>query len=238
MAQELLKKGWLQSVIMQIAPHIYLITDIFVNLYLLVEDDGLTLIDTGISKDGRKVLNQIAQLSRAPQDLKRVLLTHCDRDHVGGVESLKVTTGAHVYANPIEAQAMAEGHSSREMHRDTLTGRLISLVSSFMKFPPASADEVLHDGMVLPILGGLRVLATPGHTPGHMSFYASSLGVLFSGDSIVSQNGLLQISARANTWDEAQARESARTEAALGARIVCAGHGPVVMNAGTKFPKF
>ncbi len=223
---------------MLIAQNIHLITDTFVNLYLIDEEDGLTLVDAGFSKDGRKVLDQIARLGRTPQDLRRILITHCDGDHVGGVAALKVRTGAHVYADPIEARALAAGHSSREMRRDTLTGRLISIVSAFMKFPPATAEEVLGDGMSLPVLGGLRVIATPGHTPGHTSFFAPAPGVLFSGDSIVSQNGVLQMSARTNTWDDGQARESARAQASLGARIVCSGHGPVVTNAGGKFPKF
>jgi glyoxylase-like metal-dependent hydrolase (beta-lactamase superfamily II) len=223
---------------MQIAPRIHQITDTFVNLYLIAEDDGLTLIDAGFSKDGRKVMNQIAELKRTPQSLKRILITHCDGDHVGGVASLKVLTGAHIYANPAEAQAMAAGHSSREMRRDTLTGRLFGVVSTFMKFPPSTADQMLSDGMTLPILGGLCVIATPGHTPGHTSFFSPSTGVLFSGDSIVSRNGVLQLSDRANTWDDAQARESARTQALLGATLVCTGHGPVVMNASDKFPKY
>jgi glyoxylase-like metal-dependent hydrolase (beta-lactamase superfamily II) len=89
---------------------------------------------------------------------------------------------------------------------------------------------------MLPALGALRVVETPGHTPGHISLFAPSTGILFVGDSLVSANGRLRESRGANTWDQAKAIESVRKQAALGARIVCSGHGPVVMDAGNKFP--
>ena len=110
------------------------------------------------------------------------------------------------------------------------------MVGFLFKFTPAGADEELKDGEVFPVLGGLRVVATPGHTPGHMSLFSPSKGILFSGDSIISTGGSLRVSTGPNTWDEARASESARAQAALGATIVCTGHGPVVCEAADKFP--
>jgi glyoxylase-like metal-dependent hydrolase (beta-lactamase superfamily II) len=92
------------------------------------------------------------------------------------------------------------------------------------------------EGDKLPALGGLVVVETPGHTPGHISLFAPSAGVLFCGDSIVSDQNTLQGSRPGITWDESKARESERKQAALGAQIVCSGHGPVVMDAVGKFP--
>ncbi len=216
---------------MQITPRVHLIRDSFVNLYLIVDEDGLTLIDAGFGRNGGKALRAITELGYAPQDLKRILITHCDGDHVGGVKALKARTGARTYASPAEAAAMAAGHSSREMRQDTLGGRLFRVVGFLFAFVPAPADETLSDGMVLPVSGGLRVISTPGHTPGHMSFYAPAEGILFSGDSIITQGGKLHISSGANTWDEMKAVESARVQAALGATIICSGHGPVIRDA-------
>jgi glyoxylase-like metal-dependent hydrolase (beta-lactamase superfamily II) len=82
----------------------------------------------------------------------------------------------------------------------------------------------------------LVVVETPGHTPGHISLFAPSAGVLFCGDSIVSDQNTLQGSRPGITWNESKARESERKQAALGAQIVCSGHGPVVMDAVGKFP--
>jgi glyoxylase-like metal-dependent hydrolase (beta-lactamase superfamily II) len=220
---------------MQITPRVHLIRDSFVNLYLIVDEDGLTLIDAGFGRNGGKVLRAITELGYAPQDLKRILITHCDGDHVGGVKALKARTGARAYASPVEAAAMAAGQPSREMRQDTLGGRLFNVVGFLFAFIPARADEMLSDEMVLSVSGGLRVISTPGHTPGHMSFYAPAEGILFSGDSIITQGGKLHISSGANTWDEMKAVESARVQAALGATIICSGHGPVIRDAANQF---
>jgi glyoxylase-like metal-dependent hydrolase (beta-lactamase superfamily II) len=97
-------------------------------------------------------------------------------------------------------------------------------------------DGFLNDAQELQALGGLRVLATPGHTPGHVSLFSESTGILFSGDSIISTKDGLRGSHGANTWDQAQADSSVRTQAALGAQIICPGHGPVVFGAAGKIP--
>jgi glyoxylase-like metal-dependent hydrolase (beta-lactamase superfamily II) len=91
-------------------------------------------------------------------------------------------------------------------------------------------DEHLSDGQVLPVLNGLRVVDTQGHTPGHISFFAPSVGILFSGDSLVSVKNRLVGSHRQVTWDQDKADEAVRKQLALGAWIVCAGHGNVVMD--------
>jgi glyoxylase-like metal-dependent hydrolase (beta-lactamase superfamily II) len=220
---------------MQITSRVHQLTDTFVNFYLIVDADGMTLIDAGLGRDARKVLKLIAQIGHTPQDLKRILITHCDGDHVGGVQALKAATGARVYASPLEAQAMAAGHSSRKMRSDMLSGRLFGMVAKLIKFAPAQADEMLFDEMTLPVLSRLRVISTPGHTPGHMSFYAPQEGVLFCGDSLITRDGKLHVSSGPNTWNAAEALESARAQAALGATIVCSGHGPVLRDASSQF---
>jgi len=80
------------------------------------------------------------------------------------------------------------------------------------------------------------VLDTAGHTPGHISLFASEVGVLFCGDSMVSDEQGLHGSRSGVTWDEAKAKEAVKKQSALGARIVCSGHGPVVMDVAGKFP--
>jgi glyoxylase-like metal-dependent hydrolase (beta-lactamase superfamily II) len=168
--------------------------------------------------------------------LKRIIITHADGDHVGSLATVKSATGARVYANAIEAEAIAAGRMSRELKIRGLLSLFFTLIGSFFKVKPAQVDEFLTDGQILPVLGGLYVVETPGHTPGHISLFAPSAGVLFVGDSLISRDGRLRESRGTNTWDQAKAIESVRKQAALGARIVCSGHGPVVMDAGDKFP--
>lgn len=212
------------------------IPGVIANPYLIVDPDGLTLIDAGLAGSDKRILKYMAALGYAPDALRRIVITHADADHVGGLAALKAVSGARVYASAIEAEAIAAGRPSRELKRTSLQGWLFAMMSPFFKVKPTTADDLLTDGQMLPALGGLRVVETPGHTAGHISLFAPSAGILFTGDSIISErNGKLRISRGDNTWNEAQAIESARLQAKLGARIVCPGHGPVVKDA--QFPQ-
>ena len=72
-------------------------------------------------------------------------------------------------------------------------------------------------------------MATPGHSPGHLSYYAPAFHILFCGDSMRSDgNKGLRASHSRNNWNQEQAGASALKQAALGANIICPGHGPVV----------
>jgi glyoxylase-like metal-dependent hydrolase (beta-lactamase superfamily II) len=222
---------------MEITPGVHHIPISFVNTYLLVDPDGLTLIDAGMPGNDRRILKYVAGLGRSPRDLKRLLITHSDGDHAGSVAALKAATGARVYASEIEARAMAGGAASRPLVPQNILERLVfALTASMFRFPPAQVDEFLADGQVLPVLGGLRVIETFGHTPGHVSFWLPSAGALFVGDSMVAWRGRLATSSGANTWDAAKAQAAAHTQAALGAKIVCSGHGPVIRDAAARFP--
>jgi glyoxylase-like metal-dependent hydrolase (beta-lactamase superfamily II) len=221
---------------MEIIANVHAIPGVAVNAYLIVDPDGLTLIDTGLARNGKKILKYIAGLGHSPGDLRRIIITHADGDHVGGLAALKAVSNARVYASPIEAEAMAAGRSSRELKLGGLAKWLFAIAPWF-KVEPIAVDEPLADGQGLPVLGGLRVVATPGHTPGHISLFASSAGILFAGDSLNSEGGRLIPSREAYTWDAARALESVKAQATLGARIVCPAHGPVVKDAAGKFPE-
>ena len=217
---------------MEINPNVHLIPSGIVNIYLIIEPDGLTLIDTGLAGNFKTILKYIASLGKQPTDLKRIILTHSDGDHVGALAALKAATGARACANPIEARAIETGSISRELNVKGLQALLFKTIAGpLFKAKPAHVDDFIDDGDVLPILGGLRVVATIGHTPGHISLYAPAHKLLFGGDSMVSEKSGLRVSRGMNTWDEAKAKEAVKIQAALGAEIVCVGHGPVVRGA-------
>ncbi len=220
---------------MEISPHVHQIPGVMANVFLVVEPDGLTLIDAGLSRDQAKIPRYIVGLGRRPSDCKRIIITHSDTDHVGGLAALKEATGARVYASAIEAQAIAMGRPSRPLNAPRFSRPLLALLGPILQSKPVQVDECVPDGYVFPVLGGLRVVATPGHTPGHISLFAPAEGVLFVGDSLIVRNGQLQSSWGIVCWDQDAADASVRAQAALGARIVCSGHGAVVTDA-VKFP--
>ncbi len=222
---------------MEIIPQVHHLSGGFVNFYLIAEPDSLTLIDTGLSRHFKTTLHAISQWGRSSADLKRILITHSDGDHMGALADLKAICGARIYASAIEAQAIEKAQPSRALKVHGWQAQLFKVVTPLLKAKPAHIDELLEDGQVLPILGGLRVINTPGHTPGHISLYAPAAKILFCGDSMVAEkNGMLRCSRGMNTWDEAKAKESVKIQQALGAEIVCSGHGPIVREAAGKFP--
>jgi glyoxylase-like metal-dependent hydrolase (beta-lactamase superfamily II) len=223
---------------MKIIDNVFVVPGVMANPYLLVDTDGLTVIDTGLPRSERKILAYVASLGKSARDVKRIILTHSDLDHVGGLAALHKLTGARTYASKIEADAIAAGIPSRQIKSSgfSIMRIVFSLLRPFMKATPFKVDEFLTDGQILPALGGLRVIETPGHTPGHISLFAPAVGVLFCGDSLVTDENGIHGSRPGLTWDDAKAREAERKQAALGAHIVCSGHGPIVMDATGKFP--
>jgi len=221
---------------MEIVQNVHLIPNVIANPYLIIEPASLTLIDSGIPGSEKKILKYIAGLGYEPKYLKRILITHADFDHIGGLAALKKISGANVYASKIEAEAIGNGRSSRQLKPEKLLSKIIyALANRYAKTAPVQVDDFLVGGQMLAVLGGLQVIETSGHTPGHLSFFAPSANILFVGDSMVSDDNGLYRSVKDNTWDHTKAIESVRKQAALGASIVCPGHGPVVRNASSKF---
>jgi glyoxylase-like metal-dependent hydrolase (beta-lactamase superfamily II) len=167
--------------------------------------------------------------------ITRILLTHADYDHVGAVLPLREESRAEVLASQVAAEALSSGHSSRQVH----AGLLTPLFSWFegldgsMKF---EVDTILSEGDTLPLLGGLEVLETPGHTPGHLSFYAPRHKLLFAGDSVSTQpDKVLYNRVPIFNWNQDQMIASVHRQHDIRPEIVCSGHGPVIFGAAEKF---
>lgn len=92
---------------MEFQPGIHQVFGLVVNSYLIEDDDGLTLIDAGVS--AKKVLRYLGRMGREPSDIVRIIVTHANPDHMGGLADLKAESGARVYASPLEASAIARG---------------------------------------------------------------------------------------------------------------------------------
>ena len=224
---------------MQITDNIHVIPNVQANSYLIVESDGLTIIDTGMPLSEKQTLKYIASLGRSAEEIRHILITHADLDHYGCLAALKEASGARTCASQPEAEAMGRGRSSRPVYRDIgrFQGFMIRLMGKYLKPNPIQVDEILTDGQILPVLEGLQVVETPGHSPGHLSYYAPTVHVLFCGDSMKSNDKGLRTSRSRNNWNQALANESVKKLSTLGVQIVCPGHGPVLKDAGGRFPK-
>ena len=206
------------------------------NCFLIVEESGLVLIDAGVRRSFDPLVAVIRSLGYSPEQLSSILLTHADLDHVGAATALRERFGAHIYTSQVEADALAQGRSSRQI-RAGLLSPVLSWLERRSGAMQVQVDQVLAEGDQLPILGGLRVISSPGHTPGHLSFYAPREGLLFAGDSVSTRSDRVRYNrVKIFNWDEQQMRESVHRQAALRPQIVCSGHGPVIFDAADKFP--
>jgi glyoxylase-like metal-dependent hydrolase (beta-lactamase superfamily II) len=159
-----------------------------VNSFLIADDDGsLTLVDAGLKRAEKKVLAALASLGKAPQDVQRIVLTHAHQDHAGGLAGAKAATGANVLAHDRDAVYLQSGKPPQLDH-SRLSGRLMNRMRG--GFGKVDVGETFQDGELLPIGGGLRVVHTPGHSPGHVSLLHEPTGVLITGDAIFNVRGL------------------------------------------------
>lgn len=214
---------------MQIIPGLHLVKGRKTNCYLIIEPSGLTLIDTGLPHNHKNLFEYLSRANLQPQDIQREIITHADGDHYGCLSNIIAASGAKTFAHPIEADAMRIGDQSRPLKLKGIWKILFSVAYQFFRPKPVDVDHLFKDGELLPTFGGLRVIHTPGHTPGHISLYAEKHNLLFAGDSMRSNSRKILRSSRGNsTWDENIALESAKAQAALHPAIICPGHGPVI----------
>jgi glyoxylase-like metal-dependent hydrolase (beta-lactamase superfamily II) len=161
-----------------------------VNTYALRDPDGsVTLVDAGVQWLGsRRILAGLAELGARPADVTRIVLTHAHIDHTGGLPRLVRETGAQVCSHERDAIYLREGRAPRS-DRSSRTARIAARCAP-KKLPKMPIAEEFADGEVLPVAGGLRVVHTPGHTPGHVSLLHERSGVLITGDALFNVRGL------------------------------------------------
>lgn len=204
------------------------------HVYLLTKGDGLTIIDAGLGLAAPRIVQQLTKAGYRPSEVRRILITHAHPDHIGGLPELQRLTGAEVWCSA-EEKPVVEGQSPMlRPPRETLSGidRMMAVGPS-MRFPATPVSRIISGGEVLSeVLDGLHVIATPGHAPGHVSFYNESRGLLITGDVIFHMPWGMTEPMRAFSPDPVANRRSTLKIAELKPAIICFGHGtPITQNA-------
>jgi glyoxylase-like metal-dependent hydrolase (beta-lactamase superfamily II) len=195
-----------------------------VNAYLVVEDDGLTLVDTMVARSQRGILEAAHALGRP---IVRIALTHAHGDHVGSLDALAVALPqAEVSISARDARLLGGDRTldPGEPHTKLSGSYPTTRTRPGREFQPGER------------VGSLEVVAAPGHTPGHVAFLDTRDRTLIAADAYSTLGGVAT-SAKVNprfplpglaTWDRPTALRSARELRALDPARLAVGHGNVV----------
>lgn len=178
--------------------------------------DGASLFDAGYPGQLPAIEGGLTALGVKLKDVRRIFLTHQDLDHVGSAEAVQAATGAEVYAHAADKpyiegeKRLAKVDPARlEDRLRAMPERLRHQARLMMSSPPTvKVLRALQGGEVLPFHGGIEVIPTPGHTPGHVCYFVKSLGLLIAGDALRVENGELAGPSRRGTPDMAAALAS------------------------------
>jgi len=201
-----------------------------VNCYLVRESDSFTLIDTGLSGGAKSMID--AARAIAPEPIARLLLTHAHMDHIGSLDELAATLGdPQVAIGRREARLLPKPPAQ---DRSLDPGEPQTPVKGGFPGAMTKPTHLLSDGE---LYGSLRVVVTPGHTPGHLAYFDERDGTLYGGDALVTVGGQVEVigfgpwffpMTALATWHKPTALESVRRLAELPVRRIAVGHGPVM----------
>jgi glyoxylase-like metal-dependent hydrolase (beta-lactamase superfamily II) len=215
--------------VVTLAPGVYRIPTLgdFINSFAFVDDDGqVTLVDCGIARAPRRIVDALAGIGRTPADVTRIVLTHAHLDHAGGAHEMVQRTsapGAEIHADDVPFAL-----SGRNAPTATSTmGRLMSRGPA-TRFTPFPVVSELVDGQIIDVGGGLRVVHTPGHTPGHVSLLHEASGVLITGDAIFNMASRMRWPIAAACTSFRQNQQSAHMLGELEYDVAAFTHGPEI----------
>jgi glyoxylase-like metal-dependent hydrolase (beta-lactamase superfamily II) len=203
---------------MKITNTVFQLDDVLGGPSVILGDNYLSLIDTGIPNTEGKIFSLIESLGRKPSSLKHILITHSDGDHIGSLHALVQATGAKVYAQADEAEVIQGKRKSRG-------GQMVS--------EPVQVSQVVKDGDLLPIHGGIKVIEAFGHTTGHVVYLLLNENLLLAGDCLNNMNGLAG-SMPQYTANMQQANDTVKKLAILTPESIVFGHGPPILSNATQ----
>lgn len=218
---------------MKLSPNLHRVGNDIVACYLLADDSGVTVIDAGLSGQWRELVTELGEMGRSLADVRAVVLTHGDEDHIGFAERLRSELGVPVWVHEADAgRARGEGKpdSGWGPMRVGPMLRFLWYAAGKGGFKTTHLTEVktFAGGEVLDVPCSPRVIAMPGHSPGSVAFHVPGVSALFVGDALTTRHVLTGADGPGPapfTDDTRQALESLANLAEVQADWILPGHG-------------
>ena len=206
-------------------PQVYQVPAKGASVFLL-SDERITLVDAGMRGSGRQILGAVKEIGRSPEDIAQVVVTHYHYDHIGGLAELLQETPARAAVHLAEAPYVSGDKHLPFPIRHRLVAAILGPLATASGFRPrpVPVDIILNDGDELPVLGGMRVVHCPGHTPGHIALHFPQRGLLIVGDALQAPGGRLTRPSAAVTQDMRAAERSIARLAELDCEVLCFSH--------------
>ncbi|MFC2059323.1 MBL fold metallo-hydrolase, partial [Chloroflexota bacterium] len=175
---------------MEVIPGVYQLGVRWANVILLVGEE-ITLVDTGWGGSSKKILNFINQLGRSPSDITRIIITHDHIDHAGNVAQLQKLCAARVAVHKADAPYVSGERRQPIPISNKALAFPLRPFRPVINTEPATVDIILEDGDEFDSPIGLKVIHTPGHTPGSICLLSEEKSLLIIGDALNNRRGRL-----------------------------------------------
>lgn len=218
---------------MQLGPSLHRVGNDIVAVYLVDTPEGVTVIDAGLAGQWKEFTAELAAMGRSVDDVRGVVLTHGDGDHIGFAERLRRDHGVPVFVHEADAPR-ARGEVSTKPEWGHLkigaTARFLwyALRKNGLRTTPVAEVISVRDGDVLDLPGSPRIIGLPGHSPGSIAIHVPAADAVFVGDALTTRHVLTGAEGPQPapfTDDPAGAIASLQRLAGLHATWVLPGHG-------------
>jgi glyoxylase-like metal-dependent hydrolase (beta-lactamase superfamily II) len=220
---------------MELAPGLHRIGNDIVAAHLIVTDDGITLVDAALPGHYADLRRELTAIGRPISDIRGIVLTHGDSDHIGFAERLRAELGIPVYVGAGDA-ARAQGEKPPSTPKDARKPGAVlgffayAIRKGGLRMPPVREVVPVNDGDVLPLPGAPVIIGMPGHSPGSMAIHVPAVKAVFVGDELTTRNVLTGVTGPQPapfTDDQAGSSSSLERIADLDVDWIVPGHGPV-----------
>lgn len=180
---------------MRLAPHLHRLGNDIVGSYLVNLPEGITLVDAGLPGHWNDLQCELAAIGRPLSDIRGLILTHGDSDHIGFAERLRGEAGVPVFIHAADAERARTGEKPKTPMGPAKLGATLGFFAYGLRknaLHTRYVQEVVEvaDGEVLDLPGAPVVIGMPGHSPGSIAVHVPAVKAVFVGDALTTRHVL------------------------------------------------